>query len=303
MSNNRFTVLVPASTSNLGSGFDTVSAALALYLKVTVESSKSPGLQWISGWDAKEDNILDLALRTTCRQLGQPIPSVHLSMENPIPLQRGLGSSGAAIIAGIKIAEKLARVRLTPDEILAIAYPLEGHPDNLAASLHGGWVLSRSRGEEVRAEQLRATLECSFVLAVPEITISTQEARAILPRQYELSQVVHNLQRCALLVHALYSGKKELVNEALQDEVHQPYRAGLIPGLTDLLRRRDLPEAISSHLLGVSISGSGSCVLSLADGSFDPIGKWMVSTLRRHGTGSSYLVLELDTQGARIEEE
>jgi len=300
MSVKSFEVVVPASTSNLGSGFDTVSAALSLYLEVTVEESELPGIHWVSGWDSKEENILDAALRSTLKKYELPLPAISLSMRNPIPLKRGLGSSGAAIVAGIKIAERVAGIRLTAKEILEIAYPLEHHPDNLAASLHGGWVLSRVSSGTVNVERIQSRLDCRFVVAVPDITISTQEARAILPSRYELSQVVYNLQRCALMVHALYAGRGDLVSEAVGDAIHQPFRANLIPGLTDLLKKRDLPESVSSHLLGVSISGSGSCVLGIADDCFDQIGEWMVSRLQSSGTGSTYLVLDLDTQGVRV---
>jgi homoserine kinase len=301
MPSEPFVVVVPASTSNLGSGFDTVSAALSLYLEVSVEESEHPGIHWLSGWDSKEDNILDAALRCTLKKLEKPIPAVSLSMRNPIPLKRGLGSSGAAIVAGIKIAERLAGVQLTPEEILEIAYPLELHPDNLAASLHGGWVLSRVSSGKVRVEKIQSRLDCRFVVAIPDTTVSTQEARAILPDHYELSQVVHNLQRCALLVHALYAGRGDLISEAVDDAVHQPFRANLIPGLSELLKKRDLPDPASRHLLGVAISGSGSCVLGIADDCFEQVGEWMVDQLQKRGTGSTYLVLDLDTRGVRVQ--
>ncbi len=297
----RFRVRVPASTSNLGSGFDTVSAALRLYLTVDVEVEEGSRIRWLTPWPEEEDNLVDCALRAALGHLGIKPPGLSLAMRNPIPLKRGLGSSGAAIIAGIKIAERLAGESLSPDECLRLAYPLEGHPDNLAASLLGGWVLSRIESGEVRCEQIEARLKCRFVIAVPEITVSTRRAREILPQSYSLEDAVYNLQRCALLVHALYVDRPQLLKEALQDRLHQPYRQGLVPGLSELLARRNLPGELDQQLLGVALSGSGSAVAALVAGSGEAIGAWMLSVLSESGTRGEVMNLDLDSEGARFE--
>lgn len=296
-----FRVKVPASTSNLGSGFDTVSAALSLYLRVEAEPSSEPGIDWISGWEGPEENVLDKAIRATMSELGAGQPGVRLRMENPIPLKRGLGSSGSAIVAGIKIAEGLTGTSLSTEEALRIAYPLEGHPDNLAASLLGGWALSRLSRDGVKVERIESRLKCRFVVAVPEKTVSTAEARGILPKSYPLSDAVFNLQRCALLVHALHTGREDLVGEAVQDALHQPYRARLAPGTAELLDRDGLPAGLLDPVLGVSISGSGSAILALVSSHEEAVGEWMVNRLAESGSKAGYLVLDLDDQGARLE--
>ncbi len=296
-----FRVRVPASTSNLGSGFDTVSAALSLYLVVDAEPTAAPGIEWGSGWDGREENILDKALLSTFAAVGAGRPAVRLRMDNPIPLKRGLGSSGAAIVAGIKIAERLSGVSLNNDQILRIAYPLEGHPDNLAASLLGGWALSRTDAGGVKVEKIEARLGCRFVVAVPEKTVSTAEARRILPKSYSLGDAVFNLQRCALLVHALHTGSKGLLREAVQDRLHQPYRAPLAPGTPELLEAKGLPPELSDSLLGVTISGSGSTVLAMVDARGEEIGQWMVDVLAEAGSLARFLVLDLAEKGAEIE--
>lgn len=297
-----FTVQVPASTSNLGSGFDTVSAALNLYLKVDVEMRPRGGIEWVEGWEtSSQDNVLDLALRKTFAYLEANISGMRIGMENPIPLRRGLGSSAAAIIAGIKIAEHVCRTRLSRPQIFEIAYPLEGHPDNLAASLLGGWVVSWVDGDRMCVEKLDARLSCRFVLAVPEMTVSTREARSILPESYSRGDAVYNLQRCALLVHALHAGRKDLLREGTRDRLHQTYRSRLVPGMEKLLlEAASSVSPLTDSLLGMCISGSGSAVIGLADGDYDAIGRWMVNTFAQSGTPASYKVLDLDKTGAQV---
>ena len=294
-----FTVIVPASTANLGSGFDTVSAALGLYLKMTVKREPGNGILW-SG-EIPESNIAREALDRTLEILGSPAGGLRISMQNPIPLKRGLGSSGAAIVGGIKIGEVLSGQTLTAQEILELALPLESHLDNLAASLLGGWVLSCCDGSDLRTESIASSLDCRFVVAVPDNEVSTQEAREKLPGAYALEDVVFGLQHCALLIHALHEGDGDLLQEATRDRIHQPYRRHLVPGIEELLKRRNLPSDLASDLLSVTISGSGSSVLAIARGSFGRIADWMEQTLAGQGTQSRTMILDLDTQGVRVE--
>ena len=300
-----FSVRVPASTSNLGSGFDTVSAALSLYLTVQVESTGGKQIEWVQGKDSglsfsEEDNLISRSLHEACLFLGSKPPGLRISIDNPVPLKRGLGSSAAAIIAGIKIAESISRSSLDADQIFQLAYPLEGHPDNLAASLLGGWVCSWVSDKKMQAQKLLSTLSCRFVLAIPQTMVSTREARASLPKSYSLEDATYNLQRCALLIHALNSGRKDLLREATSDRLHQPFRAQLVPGMKQLLNLEKLDPELSGSLLGISISGSGSAAIALADGHYDEIGGWMLETLSAQNTRASSRVLDLDTAGAQV---
>ncbi|MFB3904365.1 MAG: homoserine kinase [Acidobacteriota bacterium] len=299
--NERFRVRVSASTSNLGPGFDTISAALGLHLTVDVETTDEPGIVWVSGCPLPpEENVADKALRSAAGALGLDRLGLRLRMNNPIPLKRGLGSSGAAIIAGIKIAETVAGRAMTPEAIFDLAYPLEGHPDNIAASLLGGWVLSRVENAGMRAEKIVSKLSCRFVLAIPRVTVSTRDARQILPDCYPRADAVFNLQRCALFVHALWAGHKDLLREASQDRLHQPFRSKLVSGLADLLQLRNCEGQMAEHVLSVTISGSGSAMVAIADGLYEEIGSWMVQTLRECGTEADFLVLDLDLSGACV---
>jgi len=305
MRSDPFTVRVPASTSNLGSGFDTLSAALSLYLTVQVEPTREKQIEWLQSSDSplpfhQEDNLILRSLHRTLGVLGTEAPGCRISMDNQIPLQRGLGSSAAAIIAGIKIAEYLCGSNLDARQVFQIAYPLEGHPDNLAASLLGGWVLSWVDEERMQAERLLSALSCRFIVAVPEITVSTREARAILPEQYSLEDATFNLQRCGLLIHALNSGQKEFLRSAMSDRLHQPFRSRLVPGMDQLLRLENLNNEWASSLLGVSISGSGSTAIALADDHYEKIGNWMLETLSAQATQADWQVVDLETSGAQI---
>ena len=302
---NPITVCVPASTSNLGSGFDTLSASLRLYLKVLVKPIEGSSIEWVSGEGLgtvfpTDNNLIEKALLVTLELFGVRPPGLMISMENSIPLQRGLGSSGAAIIAGIKIAESFCEESLGPETVFELAYPLEGHPDNLAASLFGGWALSRVSNGKMYAEKISSSLSCRFVLAIPEQTVSTFEARDILPKNYSLPDVVHNLQRCALLVHALHSGTESLLREATSDRLHQCYRASMVPGMEQLLDGKDLSQDVTKSVLAVFISGSGSAAVALANDHFQEIGQWMVNAFCNQGSKASYQVLDLDSEGARV---
>ena len=273
MLDDHFRTRIPGSTSNLGSGFDTVSAALDLYL--TLEVRKVPGsqIEWIADWQLEpDDNIILKALEHACSVLGINRGGLVIEVDNQIPLKRGLGSSAAAIVGGIKIAEKLSGQRLTANQVFDLAYPLEGHPDNLSASLLGGWVVSRVSDGRMRAERLESSLDCGFVLSVPEVEVSTAEARGILASSFSLEDTVFNLQRCALLVHAISSGRPHLLAEATRDRIHQEARSGLVPGARSVLAREDLPSGLQDSVLSVTVSGSGSTLLAIVSDQNEAVG-------------------------------
>ncbi|MEE8162266.1 MAG: homoserine kinase, partial [Acidobacteriota bacterium] len=171
---------------------------------------------------------------------------------------------------------------------------------NLAASLLGGWVVSWVSDNQMQAQKLLSTLSCRFVLAIPQTMITTREARAILPKNCSLQDATYNLQRCALLIHALNSGRKVLLREATSDRLHQTFRAQLVPGLKQLLNLENLDPELAGSLLGISISGSGSAAIALADDHYDEIARWMLETLSAADTQASSRLLDLDTTGAQV---
>ncbi len=298
---DEFTVQVPGSTSNLGSGFDALSAALSVYLRVGVKPTGGSELRWPVDWSLEpHENAIEIGLRRACAELGTEVPGLSFSVDSEIPLCRGLGSSGAAFVAGIRIAERLAGRSLPGERVLRIAYELEGHPDNVSASLLGGWVLSCTDEDRLLAERIPSRLQCRFVVAIPDAAVSTSRARAILPESYPLSDAVFNLQRCGLMVMALSQGRSDLLAEATRDRLHQSFRATLIPGGEAVLERRGLPSQLEDSVLSVTISGSGSTLLAIARDRFREIGAWMTGVLRDAGVHAEIRVLDLDTQGARF---
>ncbi len=296
-------VRVPGSTSNLGSGFDTVSAALSIYLDISVEILPGKDILWPDDFKLPpEDNMILQAFHAACTYLGYSCPGLRFSVNNEIPLKRGLGSSAAAIIGGIKLAEGLSGKNMSREEIFNIAYPLEKHPDNLAASCLGGWALSLVSGDRMRAEPLESGLDLDYIVVIPEFTVSTSEARRILPSSYTLEDAVYNIQRTALLVHAVREGRATLIREASRDRLHQKYRAPLVPGMTDLLELKGLDGHLEQSLLAVTVSGSGSAMLGMASRSVRSreIGEWMCRAFHDNSIPAQYRILELDRQGARL---
>jgi len=300
----RIKVRIPGSTSNLGSGFDTISAALGIYLDISAEVVSEGELVWPDGFNLPpEENMILQALEAACSHLGFKRPGLRFGITNEIPLKRGLGSSAAAIIGGIKLAEGLSGKSLSRDAVFEIAYPLENHPDNLAASCLGGWALSLVSEGRMRAESLESKLNVKYVVVIPEYTVSTREARDILPGSYSLGDAVYNLQRVALMVHAVMEGRSDLLRESSGDRLHQEFRASLVPGMSQILQQEFSERFYPDGLLSVTVSGSGSAMLALVedDGNPETVGREISEIFGANGVEARWRVLELDRKGARYE--
>lgn len=205
---------------------------------------------------AGEENIIWKTALAIAARAHMPLPSIELTINNDIPIGKGLGSSAAALTAGVVIAERLLDLRWKPARILDEAARLEGHPDNVAASVLGSIVVSGVEpGGLTRAVRLEMPPQFEVTVVVPNFAIPTKESRAVLPDCYSQSDVVFNLQRTALLVAALATGDSSVFPTALEDRLHQPFRAQLIPGLSEILRLR------KPGLLGCALSGAGPAVL------------------------------------------
>jgi homoserine kinase len=265
-------ITVPASTSNLGASFDSCGLALALYLRVTVEGRSAefeidPAGEGAAAVARGETNLIARVARFVAGRRGREVGGARLRVDNQIPLARGLGSSSAAIIAGISVYEALSGERLSAEEIFGDALHFEGHGDNLAPSLLGGLVVACvvERGERQSLLTVKRPWPeaVKVVLVIPELELETARMRAALPSAVPLKDAVFNVQRAALLQAALAAGRHDLLGEALRDRLHQPYRAPLAPGLAEVLA---LNEEADRHpgLLGVAISGAGSTMIAFA---------------------------------------
>ena len=294
-------VRVPASSANLGPGFDSLALAVGHYLRCTLRASAG-GLQIAAtGTDAGEipRDESNLIWRTFARLAGEKAGTgFALEIANEIPLGRGLGSSAAAILAGLALADAWSGANRGKQRMVEIAAGLEGHPDNVAAAALGGLVVS------CQAEDGRIlTAPCAFpneiqvVLVVPELQLATEAARAALPQQYTRRDAVFNVQRAALFVAALQSGRPELLHEAMRDRLHQPYRAPLIPGFADALKLENVPG-----LLGMALSGAGPSVIAFCqpDAAL-AAGKAIADCFRRRGLPAEVRPLSVDSTGLVVE--
>jgi homoserine kinase len=261
-------IVVPGSTSNLGPGFDALGLALRLYLRVRIAGVRDDGrgeLQFtFAGGPPEGENAIARAIREVSARFALTLPSLDLEVENEIPVKAGLGSSAAAIVAGLRVAQVFTD-RLDDGAVLATATALEGHPDNVSASILGGLTASVQNGDEVVSSCAAWPAEIAVIVATPDLGLSTKAARAVLPDRVTRADAVFNVQRVTLFMQALATRQPDLIRHALADRLHQPYRAPLVPGLEEALRFAE------DGLLGVFLSGAGPSIAALTIGSSDLI--------------------------------
>jgi homoserine kinase len=297
-------VRLPGSTSNLGSGFDCFGLALKLYLTVRVTATadaSEPCCVVTTG--AKENealprnsvNLIYRAMAFAAQREGAVLPPVDLVVHNEIPLASGLGSSAAAIVAGIKLAGLITERELSDQLIQNYATEFEGHPDNIAASLYGGFSASCiSNDGSVVSARFAWPLQIRILVVSPHSQLPTHVARAALPRTVSRVDAVHNLQRAALFTSALAQQRYDLLWEAMRDRLHQPQRESLVPGLAEALA---LPRM--RGLLGVALSGAGPSIVALVEDNDEEIGSRIASCCRAHQIESTVRILEADNDGCK----
>eukprot|EP01120_Amphizonella_sp_Union-15-10_P017362 TRINITY_DN9619_c0_g1_i1.p1 TRINITY_DN9619_c0_g1~~TRINITY_DN9619_c0_g1_i1.p1 ORF type:complete len:319 (-),score=36.28 TRINITY_DN9619_c0_g1_i1:53-1009(-) len=307
----KFEIRVPASSANLGPGFDVLGLAYRLYLRVEVTLNNDEKQQQIKitsqGKNAEEipldsSNLIVTAANTTASVYDKTLPfSLHLHINNEIPLGKGLGSSGAAIVAGVLLANELCDLRLSQDKMLEHVVQIEGHPDNVTTSLKGGFVSSSAVQEKTTTVYKFISLPVhSSVVAVvvtPVLSLSTKKARGVLPPSYSVQDTVFNLQRIPFLLAGLAQCSKELIRIGIQDRIHQPYRAKLVPGLEEIL---DLNNQEVSGLLGVCLSGAGPSILAFGHEDTKEVVKRIQVIFKSHLLDSEVQVLDIDRDGAVV---
>jgi homoserine kinase len=297
------TVRVPASTANLGPGFDSLGLALTLYntakiairadgeVRITVEGEGRGHLD-----REGKQSLVARAAAAAFRHLGAEPAGLDIALQNQIPLRRGLGSSGTAILAGIAGAAALLGRALPAEEVLRLALPFEGHPDNLAPSLLGGLVASGLADGSVLAVRVPLGAPLKAVAVIPDRELPTAEARRVLPRQVPREDAVFNVTRTALLVASLATGEFACLPEASRDRLHQPYRASLLPGLEEVCE-----VARKAGALAAFLSGAGSTILALVAGGGEQVGEAMQRLWRdRFGIMAAVRLLDVDTEGLRL---
>jgi homoserine kinase len=255
---------LPGTSANLGPGFDAVG--LALSMRLTVEAQVAAGFQIeATGRDAAlcgelEHNLILETYRDVLTRAGAEVVPLHVKLHNEIPLGMGCGSSAAALLAGVALADHFGGLRLGDTGIVAEASRLEGHPDNVAACWYGGFTVSAQDGEVISVATFGADPDGAggweMLLAVQPASLATTKARALLPESYSKADAIFNVQRVSLLVAAFAQGRMDLLRTAMQDRMHQPYRVEVCPLLKKLLPLLSEPE-----IAGVALSGAGPSVL------------------------------------------
>lgn len=254
---------VPATSANLGPGFDCIGMALDLYNYIDFEINSIPGFFSIeisgegqNDLSKDESNLVYQSFIRAFEKRNEPVPGICLKLINNIPLARGLGSSSAAIIGGLLAANAILANKLSNLEILELALEFEGHPDNIAPALLGGIVLCTANDNGVHYHKMSPPEELHCSVLIPDFELTTKKARDILPEFVPLKDAVYNVGKMGLFINAINTGDLELLKDAIDDKIHQPYRSSLIPGLKDLFI-----QVKDTKILGIAISGAGPSII------------------------------------------
>ncbi len=302
MNNRKVRIQIPASTANLGPGFDSLGMALNLYAWIEMRISDKTSFHLIGeqmqGVPANKSNLIYQVAQMVFEKAGFSYPELEIAMYSEIPLTRGLGSSASAIIGALAGANALVGNKLSMDELFQMASKLEKHPDNVGASLFGGIVVAFWDG--VRAEHIRLEPDPNLevLAAIPAFQLSTEKARHVLPQQIALKDAVFNLSHSSLLVAALSTGNLDMIRHAMKDALHQPYRAALIPGMTAILE-----QAVDHGALGAALSGAGPTMLALVDARSDNkrrLESFLLSQFRKEGIEAAMLWLKPCCEGVAV---
>lgn len=293
----RVHVRIPATSANLGPGFDALGLALTLYNEVVASESERVSVS-IEGEGAgrlatNEANVVARGVRHAYEAAGRPFTGCALQCVNRIPTARGLGSSAAAWVGGLLAGNALLGGPLSKDAILTLAARAEGHPDNVAAALLGGLTVSSSGAGGVTAVSLPVPATLRWVVLVPDVTGATAEARAVLPASVSRHDAVFNVQRVALLLAALQTNRPDALGAALDDRLHQPYRLRLFPWMDGVAA-----AAREAGAIGCVLSGAGPSMLAVVTGDTRAVARAMEDALTKAGRSGSARVLDVDPGGA-----
>jgi homoserine kinase len=302
------TVLTPATSANLGPGFDSLGLALQLYNRFEVEEGGSDPLHpsiAIHGTLGEHlsdgpDNLFFRSFALLFEHCQVKLPAVRIRMSINIPPGCGLGSSATAVVGGLMAANELLRLRgqhMSKEELLALAVEAEAgnHPDNVAPALLGGLVATTHVDGQIHAIKTPFPDVLKAVIFTPSFPMDTVAGRKLLPASYSKADVTFNTGRVALLLTALQTGRYELIGEAMRDRLHQPYRQALFPAMPDIIN-----AAIAAGAHGACLSGGGSSLIALASSRFHEILHAMQQTARAVGVSGSGKILRADQSGARI---
>ena len=297
-----FHIKVPATSANMGPGFDCVGVALELYNELWVEETDG-GID-ISSADGRdipkgEKNLIYTTIKGFYDREGLKLPGVKIVQKDSIPMTRGLGSSAACIVGGLLAANAMSGRNYTVDRLALMAAELEGHPDNSNPALMGSMVVSDMHDGEMSRIKINVPENLTFGVLIPNFALSTAESRAVLPKEYTRAQAVFNSSRTGLLIAAMMTGNLEALRVAVDDEIHQPYRKKLIRNYDDIFEKARENESLAEYL-----SGAGPTLMTLiTDEKAEKYEKEMTAFLKTLPDKWELKLLKPDTRGAVIESE
>jgi len=295
---------VPATTANLGPGFDTLGMALSMYNYIAMAETGNGLILDVEGNGAGKvpkdaSNLVYKAAAEVFKQVGYKPKGLKIKMKNNIPMARGLGSSASVIVGGMVAANHISGSKLGNDQILHMATCMEGHPDNVAPALLGGIVVSAQFDGETVYRRIKPPDNLTTVVAIPNYELSTEKARNALPAEVPLSDAVYNMSRVSLLVWAFINSDMELMGKVMDDKLHQPYRMHLIPGMCNVAK-----AARDMGAYSLALSGAGPALIAFcASGNAGVIGKAIKHTFEESGVQCTIEVLKPEVDGVKILDE
>lgn len=293
-------IKVPATSANLGPGFDALGLALDLWNETTVTPAKEFAVT-VTGEGADrlasgKNNLIVRAAQRLADHAGKSLPPFHAKCVNAIPLSSGMGSSSAAILTGLLAGNALLGNPLLNEEILNLASDMEGHPDNVAPALLGGLVVSTMHAGKVIAHSIPMGMDAHITIVLPDFHLPTKQARAALPKRITMKNAVHNISRAVLVTEAFRTGDLSLLGKVMTDTLHQPYRLPLIPGAHSAL-----DAAKEAGADAVALSGAGPSLIAFSSKAEEGIGEAMKRMFESAGLQARIFNLKVSTTGAFLE--
>lgn len=290
-------IKIPATSANIGPGFDTLGLALNLYNTFEFYEIEE-GLE-IIGYDDShnnESNLIYTSMLKVFEKVNYSPKGIKIIVDGDIPISRGLGSSAACILGGVMGANELAGAPLSKDEVFKIATEIEGHPDNIAPALFGGLVVSVTDDNEIYHNRIDVVPRLKFVALIPDFTLSTKSAREVLPTNILYKDAVYNVGRVSLLISAFNNGRFDLLKVALKDRLHQPYRGRLISGFDEIIKK-----CYELNCLGAYLSGAGPTIMTVINKEDNDLIIHMRDYFNKNNINWDIKELDLDLRGARTE--
>ena len=309
----KISVKVPASTSNLGPGFDCIGMALPIYNTITIEETVLPGtgieINVLNDSETSNDLIMDhmpmdensiiyKAVELLYNSIGQTPSELKITVQSQIPIARGLGSSASVIVGGLLAANELLGHPADEVALLSIATEVEGHPDNVTPSIVGGLVLTSLEDDgSVVYRKLNWPEEWQITVCIPDYELSTEISRSVLPKEVPMQDAIFNAKRLGMLIQAINTKDAELMKMALQDKLHQPYRMKLVPGLDKIMENLKHEE----NVLGCVLSGAGPAIIVISQkNNLEKIKSIINDTWEEMNVKVNIMTLPVETQGAQI---